>query len=332
MPLKLKRRGRIWWMRGTVAGKRIYESTRTDCEKTAQQIAAQTEAERWKRHLYGAEQTVTMSQAILTYLEAGGEDRYIDPILAEWKTRSLTSIRPGNIRDLAKKLYPGAGPATWNRQVVTPVLAVINCAADRGMAKPVKMKRYPEPKAQRQAIDRDWLEAFRANACNPYLKALALFMFTTGARISECTDMTPDQIDLRRRVAIVPTTKNGDPHEYHLTMEMVVALANLPPRRGRVFGYKSRHSVYGPWRTACSKAEIEYVPPHQSGRHSFATEMITKAGVDVATVAKLGNWRSHRLLLDTYTHPIGGKAAVDEHFAPHKGAPVVQSKSDKKGS
>ena len=323
MPLTVKRRGRIWWMRGTVAGRRIHESTRTDNETIAQQIAAKREAELWESHLYGAERVVTMAQAIVKYIEAGGERRFLGPILDAWGTRRLSSIRPGHVRDLAKKLYPNAIASTRNRQVITPVVAIINCAAERGLAKPIKVKRFPEAKPKRRAVDREWIDAFRDAARIPYLRALALFMFTTSARISESVELEPDDIDLHRRVAYTIDTKNGDPHEYHLTTEMVVELANLKPRNGRVFGYKSRQSVYGPWGTACKRAGIEYIPPHQAGRHTFATELITRRGVDAATVGRLGNWKSLRLLLETYAHPIDDASVVDEYLAPHNGPSVA---------
>ncbi|MGI9462477.1 MAG: tyrosine-type recombinase/integrase, partial [Aestuariivirgaceae bacterium] len=95
-------------------------------------------------------------------------------------------------------------------------------------------------------------------------------------------------------------------------------LAHLSRRGSLVFGYETRHSIYKPWRVACKAAEIQYTPPHQAGRHSFATEMIIRNKVDIATVARLGNWKSHRVLSENYAHPENEGDMVDEVFSTQK--------------
>ncbi len=313
MSIRLFRRGDVWYMRGAVAGRRVYESTQTIDEAQAKAVAEATERACWERRLHGPAAALTVAEAIETYLDAGGERRFLLPILDAWHNRRVADIKPGMVRDLARHLYPDAKPATWNRQVIAPLVAVINCAAERGVAQPLKVKRFKVEETLRRAVDRAWVDAFRAVA-RPYCRALVLFMFTTGARLGEAIAMAPRDLDFEARTALARRTKAGNDHHYHLTTEVVVDLASLPPRRGRVFGYASRQSVYGPWRTACARAGIEHVPPHQAGRHSFATEMIVHGGVDVATVGRLGNWASRRLLLDTYVHPTGDAEIVEAHF------------------
>ncbi len=44
MPLRIVRRGRIWYARGAVAGRSIYESLGTDCEATARELRDRLEA------------------------------------------------------------------------------------------------------------------------------------------------------------------------------------------------------------------------------------------------------------------------------------------------
>ncbi len=314
MPLRLFKRGAVWYVRGSVAGHGVYESLRTDCEATARELRDRTEAALWHRHIHGEPAALTVAEAILLYLEAGGEARFLQPILEAWHDRKVAEIRSGHVQDLARRLYPQAAPATWNRQVVTPLSAVINCAVERDQAKPVRLKRFKVAEAQRVAVDRAWIDAFRAACRSPYLAALALLMFQTGARLGEAVGLRPRDLDLMHKRAHIPVTKSGNPHTYHLTLELTVELANLPPRRGRVLGYKSRSSVYGPWQTACRRADLPYVPPHQAGRHSFATELIVRGGVDVATTAKLGNWKSRRLLLDRYVHTQADASVVEAHF------------------
>jgi integrase len=111
-------------------------------------------------------------------------------------------------------------------------------------------------------------------------------MFDTGARVSEALRLTWSDIDFNARSALLRKTKGGEPRTVALTDTLFVVLANLP-RRDPVFLYANRHSVYGIWKTTCCTAGIAYVPPHQAGRHSFAT-MINSLGVDAASAMEAG--------------------------------------------
>ena len=245
------------------------------------------------------------------------------------RTRPVNEISGIDVRAAAKKLYPAAGPATWNRQVITPTRAVINRSAEAGKCAPLKVRQFrkddkdvnrPAAEYQATAVDREWIDKFRAACNSPYLAALALFMFQTGWRVGEATALTPRDIDLPGRKVWLGNSKNGEAIEGFITVEMMVELANLPPRRAgedqieKLFGFASRHAVYGVWKRTCIRAGLPYVPPHQTGRHSFATEMIERHGKSIAATAKAGHWKSHRLLSEFYTHPEELRGAIDDVF------------------
>lgn len=165
MPLKLwKNAHGIWQVRGTVAGQRIRKSSGSGDEATARKFAARLERDAWERHLAPVSEVLTFEASALLYLEADREARFLAPLIHHFRGWDLADIRQGHIHDAARKLYPLAAPATWNRQVVTPVQAVINFAAERGHAAPVKVKRFKEDRAPRAAVDRAWLDAFMAKA------------------------------------------------------------------------------------------------------------------------------------------------------------------------
>ncbi|MEM1198916.1 MAG: tyrosine-type recombinase/integrase, partial [Pseudomonadota bacterium] len=234
-------------------------------------------------------------------------------------------------RQAALDLHPGCRPDTMNRNVITPTRAVILFAHDQGWCPPIRVKGFTEdrlrklghsfaPKRETVAIDWDWIDQFRANASNRYLAALALFMFTTGTRVGASTEMLPEDLNLQAGIAIVPPDKGQPPRQVSLVPEMVAELANLKPRRGKVFGYASRQSVYGPWKTTCTRAGIAYVPPHQAGRHSFATEAVTRQGVDAKTAMDMGGWKSSRLFTETYVHGEGHHEVALQVFGRTRGA------------
>lgn len=317
MPLKVSKRKdrKGYWITGTVNSVRIRESAGTHSRALAEELRSKREAELIRAAIYGAEDATTFAQAVVLYLKGGHSHRFLEPIVREIGDARLSAIKPGEVRDLARKIYPNAAPSTWNRQVIAPFLAVLNFACDRGRARPIRIKRFKETKSKRTAVNRSWIDQFRLGSkTNPYIASMALMMFTTGARLGDILSFRPADIDLQTRVARRQRTKSGEPHEFLLTREMSEELAKLKPRRGRVFGYAQRRHIYAAWKKACNTAGLEYLPPHQAGRHSFATEMIVRQCRDVATTAALGNWKSKKLLLDRYTHAEGLREASDEVF------------------
>ena len=239
---------------------------------------------------------------------------------------------------LARTLYPDAKAATWNRSVLVPARAVINHAAELGMCSPIRVKRFPTADVKRYAVDRTWIDAFRAGAFKAMkpdlaerIGAAALLMFTTGMRLGEVVALVPGHLRLADRCIDLPgeLTKTGQPRTVHLTQEVADVLAALPGKithfgrgRLRVFGWSYTTAPQGPWRRACEAAGIPYRLRHEAGRHSFATEMIVRKGVDIKTTADMGGWRDARVLLG-YAHSEDQAAVAERVF----GTPVTQTDS-----
>jgi integrase len=292
---------------------RIRKSIRTRDPDQAETIRVAEEARLTRASVYGPEQETTFAQASVIYQEDKGTGlRYLKPIIAHFGNRRIATIKPGEIRKLARDLFPNAKAATRNRSVVKPTRAIINFAADYGLCNPLWVKGYKEAKVERDASDREWIDDFRAHAVNPYISALALFMWVTGARIGECVILRPQDFDLDNKRAFAERTKNGNPRTYYLTDELVEVLRALQPRmvhtrKGvpkelRVFGYSDRKGPVKPWKATCKAAGIKYLSPHEAGRHGFATEMIVRQKQDAVTTAKLGGWEDPVVLLKRYSH------------------------------
>jgi integrase len=332
--LKPKLRNRIYYATGTIAGQRIRQSLETSDKARAEELCAIHEARLWKRHSYGEAAVRTFEEAAMSYMEAGGERRFLKPLLVHFRGRSIAAIGSGDIRTAAAALYPTASPATWNRQVITPARAVLNHAHDLDWRPPLRVRQFKTVKPPRIAIGEDWVTAFETTAGirhKPHLAALARFMFDTGARISEALRLTWADIDFNARTAVLQKTKNGEPRNVVLTDRLFIAIANLP-RHDPVFLYANRHSIYGVWQATCRAANIPYVPPHQAGRHSFAT-MINRLGVDAASAMEAGGWKDARLYLKTYVH-VGDAARhvaglIDGSRNSTIGADMAQAKTGK---
>jgi integrase len=224
----------------------------------------------------------------------------------------VKDITPGLIKQAAITIYPNAAAITRNRQVIVSVQAVINHCAELGLCSPVRVKRFEVEKKEKTPVTLDWVRAF-AREAPPHLGALALFMFGTGARISEALRVRWNDVDLQAGTVLIGQRKTKTERLARLQPEVIAAMANLDriPGRGPFF-YFNRSAGIKAWLTACKRAGLPPLSFHAC-RHGFATSLI-RAGVDVPTVAKRGGWKSSRLVFETYGHASEDATVVDRLF------------------
>jgi integrase len=345
MPLEPYPRGKVWWAKGRVEynGRPITdyirESTGASDEAGAKDwIQDREEAER-RRYLIGEqERPLTFMDAVALYDGPPSMAKHLRPIIAEIGHRLVRDITPIEIRDLGKKLYPQGCCDSWRRWVITPARAVINNGHDikGSLCPPIRIESYSKDERLKQDRIRgkksrvkkkpgswQWLLRFREHA-GRYHSALALFMFATGARVGQACRMTPDHLDLQNARVCIPAGKGQDDLWITVPMEVVVELANLRPKcpRGwprtkaskRIFGFASADGCRKGWRTACTNAKIDHIPPHAAGRHGFGQEMIVRQGADAQAVADFGGWSDPQMLLTVYTHSEDAESKIHGHF------------------
>jgi hypothetical protein len=312
-----------WWYGFTVPGReRVRRSSGTPVKAIARRLADNEEEKEWERRADGDAVALTFYEAAMIYKQAGKPADHLPRLIRHFKETRVGMIKPGDIQQAARILYPGLSPATWNRQAIVPARAVINHAAELGMCGHMKVRLFRHSSPVRRAVDGDWLSRFREHAPE-HLGTLALFMACTGARIGQAIKITWDKMSLSDGEATIPPAKGYPERVAYLPAELVASLANIRSRvhrlrrhRGRelVFGLTSRSSVYRQWRAACAKAGIPYVPTHQAGRHTFFTEMIVRNGIDPKTAGDLGGCASPALLLKTYSHPEEPRKVINRVF------------------
>lgn len=331
MPLEPYQRGTTWWARGRVEynGAPITDyyrrSTGASSEAGAWQWCRDEEERQIRRHILGEDDQITFAEAVMLYPAKPAEAKYLIRILPELGDSACASIVPKAVRDLARRLYPEACTDTWVRQVLTPVKAVINNAHEAGRCPPIKIRGYTAlerveqdqargktSRIERQPGSWEWIDRFSTHA-GPYLVALAEFMFETGARIGQAVALRPADLDLKRLRVHLPASKGHPAQWISISAEMAIRLAELPARKprdrrrgtileARVFGYAGRNGPLAAWRTACTKAGIDYLPPHSAGRHGFYTELRVRQGLDPITAAKAGRWANPSLPDKIYAH------------------------------
>lgn len=301
MPLKTFRRGEIWYLRGTIAGQRVYESTGLGDRAAAEIFRARREAELIERAAYGRPATTTFAEAAATYLEAGGEPRFLGPLIRYFGPAArLSEIDNAAINRAAAKLYPNAAPATINRQVVTPISAVYTMAAEDGLCPVRRFRRRTEPQGRVR-----WLTPEEAErliiAADPRLRVIILFLLGTGCRVAEALELTAAATHLATSEAWIGQTKNRSPRMVRFPPRVARALETAGlPKAGATF----RTPKNGPYRTGTGRGgQIEAgfarardaaglgadVTPHVL-RHTWATWYYA-ATRDFGGLMDLGGWK-----------------------------------------
>lgn len=315
--LKLYPRNKTWWVSGTVNGERIRESTGHTDKKRAQSWASKRQWELEQVAVFGPESVLTFGAAMNYYIDGGKEQRFLLPLLDAWEHRLVKDIAPGDVIDLANKLYPDAGAATKNRQVITPVMAIIRFNAQRGRCAPLLVKRFETKKTiKRPTATWAWIAKLKPTA-KPKVYALALFLANTAARIGDALKLTWANLNLDEAEAMLVDTKNGEDRLVKLRPATVAALRKIKPKKAGaadvVFEFYDRSDVARQLKTACKKAGIPYIPTHGIGRRLFATTM-NRAGIDPRTAAEAGGWKSVRLYIETYAQPDHIGNALEKAF------------------
>lgn len=323
----VKRAGSPYWqITGSVGNVRVRKSAGTTDRAQAEAQATELDARLRREALYGKQHETTFAEAAVAYIEAKDKEgsEIASPALARLiprcGTRTLASFSSGEVQDLAKEMFPQGTAATRNRHCIVPFMAVYNHAVVRKQAPPMKVERFKEKKAKTRSVDGAWIEAVRDALTDPFARAMVRLMFETGMRLGTVLALEPNMVDVGARVIRVPGAilKNDEDHDFILSSGMAAELAALPKpgefikgakgcgrwRRddALLFGYRYATGFYKQLKRACKKAGVEYVPPHQSGRHSFATTYIVDHKIDPVTVAELGGWKDPAFLLKRYPH------------------------------
>ena len=301
MGLKLLKRGRVYYVRGTVKGARIFESARTGSRADAEAYRVTREKELWERRVLGVE-TETFAEAAIRYMQRGGEARLLPPIIKAIGDLPLAHINQTTIDVVAVDLYPDATAATRVRQVYTPILAILRASASDSYKPPLIRK----PKVIHKTVAPASPEALQRvlDASPPNLRAAMLLMSYGGLRVSEATSVQWSWVNLERAEIIIPAqhVKTRRPKLIALHPVVVEAMRDLP-RTDPVFGYSSRYSLYSTLRRAARRAGVPFseISPHKSGRHLFAARLLEE-GHSLYTVQQAGHWASIAVVADRYGH------------------------------
>lgn len=303
MSLKLtKRKGSpYYYLRGTVAGQHVLESTGTRDRGQAEAFRIKRERETWEYRKLGKREPATFAEAAVAYMQYGGERRFLGKLIEYFRETPIGEIRQTHVDQAALALHPGCKPSTLIRHVYGPMIAILTHAAKSGL-EGARFRQITFPKVKRGparwASDEE-IAAILAKA-NEQLRALVLLMTYTGLRIGECLRIKPRDLQVRPGWVSVGHTKNSTPAMVPLVTAAQEALQAIVTA-DRVFGYRTSQGVNKALRTACRAAGMPEYSTHEIGRHAFAARLLN-AGYDIKTVKEAGRWKKLAIVDESYGH------------------------------
>jgi len=295
MPLKLyppkRPKQTSWRIRGAYLGKHVERSARTSQRALAQKVLKQIERD-IERGAFVESDEPTFAAAALAYMKAGGERTYVKRLVEHFSEKPLGQIDQAAIDMAAVVLYPNGTPATRNRQVYTPVGAILRAA---GVGINLRRPRGSGGNKQTAWLWPEQAEALFAEAkkLDKEFAALCITLCYTGMRLGEALGLRWNDVRLDDGFAHIPRTKNSEPRAVFLPPVAVAALAGMGRKRDRVFRFAKGGHIYSLLKTAAFKSGVEL--PERSAfhifRHTYATWMRRYAGLDVRGLVGTGAWK-----------------------------------------
>lgn len=300
MPIKLipPRKGRspYYYGRGSYLGVFVERSTKAVRASVARQAIAKWEQE-IERGEFDAGPEVTFLSAAVAYMQAGGDKRPVKKLLVHFGEKPLKEIGQAELDAAAVALFPTQAAATRNREVYTPVSAILKHS---GFDKKIR-----RPKGWRGSRSTRWLEPeqaftiFRAAEGLDLEFSILLKVYCyTGRRLSEILDTVIADVSLERQAIYLPDTKNGEPAPVYLPLVVVTALANHPRGLDRLateklFRWRKGGRLYKLWKEVKRAAGISF-PPRQGGFHLFCHTYGTwlhRLGLDAWDMTETSRWK-----------------------------------------
>jgi len=302
MPLTKFKRGKVWYLRGTVTvgdrSESIYTSTGVSDEGQAEIIRTRTESRLTDELLLGKKHMATFEEAMVSYGESGGSNRFLSPINDQFRTWKLRDITQTDLDKAARKLYPRVTPETLNRQVYTPFIAVWNHAVlnewcdMRKWQRPRKIKgtnvtKLGKRRAGTHPVDYERAAQF-VTAMSPAPAMLMTALFYTGMRPIEIFSLEASDLDIKGRWITLTKSKTGEPRGIPMHEFIAPLLEALVGRGGILFrtpkgvpyehkdegGGQLKAAIDGARRRLAAKGEpIDDISPY-TGRHSVSTQLV----------------------------------------------------------
>ena len=314
MSLYKRKDSPYWWVKLTVSGHRVSESTGTAHKRQAQEYHDKRRSELWEQQRLGVKPRRSWDEAVLRYLgeevkkKSVGDDKLH---LRWWQPRlegmCLTQITRDVVdRYKQESQRSGLSDATTNRRLQV-LRAVLRRAALEWdwLDKLPRFRLLKEPQGRVRYLTRE--EAGRLLVELPeHLRAMARFSLATGLRQGNVKGLRWAKVDLERCSAWVDASEAKGKRAIPVPLN-AEAMRVIDEQRGRhpewVFTYRGRPFEFKTstkaWRRALQRAGIENFRWHDL-RHTWAS-WHAQSGTPMHVLQKLGGWQTPAMV-QRYAH------------------------------
>lgn len=213
----------------------------------------------------------------------------------------LDALRPSDFADWRDRRLLEVAPGSVNREMVLMSSVMTRARREWGLIQfnplsDVSKPSNPPPRDRRVSSDEierlrviagDDLSSIRARTIHAFI-----FAIETAMRAGEIVGLTANTVDLSKRVARLPKTKNGTSRDVPLSSAAIELIERLPPTDGAIFGLTSQQLDVN-FRAVRDRAQIEGLTFHDS-RHEAITRLAKK--LDVLSLARMVGHRDIRML------------------------------------
>lgn len=311
----IENRGKLQWRalvrrKGYPTTSKTFE-TKADAEKWAREI--ESEMDKGVFVSRKESENTTLKEALDRY-----KDEYI-PRLAHQKretnrviflqkrllaSRILASIRGKDIADFIKEReQEGAGANTIRLDLALLSRLFEVAATDWGMenlSNPVKRVNKPKlPSGRTRRLEAKEEEKL-LNACPQTFSYVVRFALETAMRREEISLLIWENVDLKKRSAYLPETKNGEARTIPLSPKAIEILQEVQNENGNsVFGM-SADAITQAMQKARKKADIENLKFHDL-RHEATSRLFENTDLDLMEIRAITGHRTMQMLA-RYTH------------------------------
>ena len=289
---------------------------RSDAERWAREIESEADRSGWVSDTRLAEKT-TLGELLTRYCaevtptkkSASSEKARIGGLCRrDIAHRTLAKLTSSHVAAYRDERLRSVAPATVIRELSTISHCLELAQSEWGFylpRNPVKfVRRPPAPRGRQRRLDEGEEERLLA-ACdqgrNPWLKPLIILGIETGMRRGELVGLLWEHVDLRKRVAHLPQTKNGESRDVPLSQRATAALQALYADRSvrtRVFPL-SGNAVRLAWEHLRDRAGCADLHFHDL-RHEAVSRFFER-GLNIAEVSTISGHKELRML-QRYTH------------------------------
>lgn len=223
-------------------------------------------------------------------------------VLAGWRDERLKSVSGSTVNRELNILSAVINQARkeWGIHVDNPVALIRRPQSEKGRERRLELGEERLLLEALELSERDQNGRLTSGTRNIYVKPLVLLALETAMRRGELLSLRWENVDLKKRVACLPETKNGETRNVPLSSCAVEILENLPRSiDGRVFP-TTEDALKKAFSRARERAKINDLHFHDL-RHEATSRLAEK----LANVIELAAVTGHKDLrmLKRYYHP-----------------------------